>query len=82
LIALVRLSPSVALSERAFRALLFLVEGSRRYRAEKDGRSYVPREPSWNAPPEQWSRVHNTVMLLTYVVVCIGAIAVAMELDD
>ena len=79
LIAVIGLTPSVGLAERAMRAFLLLVEGSRKYRAAKTGRAYNPVVRDRREPPERFGRLKNFVLVFGTAILCIVVIAVVEE---
>lgn len=81
LLALIRLTPSVRFSERALQVILLLVEGSRRYRAQRSGFTYRPAPRPRVQEPERWSRVRNLCTLTTYLVVCVAVIGASYQLS-
>jgi len=78
LFALIKLGPAEKLADRAFDTVIHLVEGSRKYRAERVGRSYEPLPQSRrHLPDKPLSPVATMVVLLVYVVICVAIIAAA-----
>ena len=77
LLLVVDRTPSVRLVARVFDAIIYIVEGSRKYRAERDGRTYEPLPLPNRAEPGSLSPRSTAVFLIAFVAICIALITAA-----
>jgi hypothetical protein len=83
LLSIFREDPSVAITKQIANLVIRLVEGGRRYRAEKHGWSYVPASetPTPARPQHRLSWLVRMLATLVFLVVCIAAITAAKRFE-
>jgi hypothetical protein len=79
-VVILKLLPTVTLTERAAKLLVRLVEGSRSYRARKHGFEYVPYDGDEAKAPEPGLSVKATITVCGYLLLSVGIIAAVDKL--